>query len=95
MDCNTVVFSGHAVQRMFERGLTEADILQVIRQGEVIESYPTDTPYPSYLLLGASSGHVIHAVVARRDDIGRCYVVTVYLPDPHRWSADFKTRRKP
>lgn len=94
MDCAEVVFSGHAVQRMFARGLNEADILQVIRQGEVIESYPQDTPYPSNLLLGMSRGVFIHAVVARRDD-GRCFVVTAYVPDPRRWNADFKTRRQP
>lgn len=77
------------------RGLTEADILQVIRQGEIIESYPNDTPYPSSLMLGFSGGVPIHVVVARREDIGRCIVVTVYVPDPLRWSPDFKTRRQP
>lgn len=94
MDCAEVVFSGHAVQRMFARSLNEMDILQVIRQGEVIESYPQDTPYPSDLLLGVSRGVFIHAVVARRGD-GRCIVVTAYVPDPLRWNADFKTRRQP
>lgn len=80
---------------MFERGLTETSILQVIRQGEIIASYPNDTPYPSYLLLGFSGVLPIHAVVARAEDTGRCIVVTVYVPDPHRWSPDFKTRRLP
>jgi ribosomal protein S26 len=94
MNCAEVVFSGHAVQRMFARGLNEADILQVIRQGEIIESYPHDTPYPSKLLLGVSRGVIIHAVVARRDD-RRCIVVTAYVPDPQRWNTDFKTRRQP
>ena len=75
MDCAEVVFSGHAVQRMFARGLNEADILQIIQHGEVIESYPRDTPFPSSLVLGVSRNTVIHAVVARRDD-GRCIVVT-------------------
>lgn len=95
MDCNEVVFSGHAVQRMFARGLTEADILQVIRQGAIIESYPNDTPYPSSLVLGFVGGVPVHTVVARRADTGRCIVVTVYIPDPLRWSPDFKTRRQP
>lgn len=95
MDCSEVVFSGHAVRRMFERSLTEADILQVIRQGEIIESYPDDTPHPSNLLLGFSGAVPIHAVVARQVDTGRCIVVTVYVPDPRRWSPDFKTRRQP
>lgn len=94
MECSEVVFSGHAVRRMFERSLTEADILRVIRSGETIESYLNDTPYPSELLSDASGAVPIHTVVGRRDD-GRCVVVTVYVPNPKRWSADFKTRRKP
>jgi hypothetical protein len=36
---------------MFERSLAEPDILQLIAQGEAIEEYPHDTPYPSALLL--------------------------------------------
>lgn len=51
MDCRSVAFSGHAVRRMFERAMTEADILQVIKDGEVIEDYPQDTPYPTSALV--------------------------------------------
>jgi Domain of unknown function (DUF4258) len=47
MECSSIVFSGHAVRRIFERSLAELDVLQVIAQGEVIEEDPSDTPYPS------------------------------------------------
>ena len=34
--CNEVVFSGHAVRRLFERSLTASQVRQVIAAGEVI-----------------------------------------------------------
>lgn len=36
MDCKRVVFSGHAIQRMFERAISRDDVLAVIAQGETI-----------------------------------------------------------
>ena len=95
MNCSEIVFSGHAVQRMYERSLTEADVVHVIGQGVIIEAYPHDTPYPSNLLLAFVRTIPVHAVVARVDTTGRCIVVTVYVPDPARWNSDFKTRRRP
>ncbi len=93
MDCSTVAFSGHAVRRMFERGLSETAILQVIAQGAVIEDYPHDTLYPSALLLGWIGPTPVHVVAARNPTTRECVTVTVYVPDPARWSADFRTRR--
>ena len=52
MDCEKISFSGHAVQRMFERGIGKEAVIGVIRTGEVIVSYPDDYPYPSFLMLG-------------------------------------------
>jgi hypothetical protein len=49
----------------------------------------------SALLLGFTHGAPLHVLVARDDDRGNCYVVTVYRPDPELWGSDFKTRRKP
>jgi len=92
MECSSIVFSGHAVRRMFERSLAEPDILQVIAQGEVIEEYPSDTPYPSALLLGFIGTTPVHVVVAREVVTGDCVVVTVYIPNPARRSPDFHTR---
>lgn len=47
MDCAEVVFSGHAIRRMFERTLGRDAILDVVWGGEVIAEYPDDRPYPS------------------------------------------------
>jgi Domain of unknown function (DUF4258) len=67
----------------------------IISEGEVITSYPDDTPYPSVLLLGFHQGRSVHVVVARDTSTLLCYMVTVYHPDSKLWSADFKTPRQP
>ena len=36
-ECSRIQFSGHAVRRLFERQMTEGDIVQVIRRGEALE----------------------------------------------------------
>jgi hypothetical protein len=35
-----------------ERGITIAEIEQALQNGEIIERYPDDQPYPSCLVLG-------------------------------------------
>lgn len=95
MDCADVQFSGHAIRRMFERGLSRHAILITVRKGEVIADYPDDKPYPSCLVLGVDAGKPVHVVVARENEQRHCVVVTVYQPDPAIWTDDFKRRRQP
>ncbi|MDN5870865.1 MAG: DUF4258 domain-containing protein [Nitrococcus sp.] len=94
MDCADVLFSGHAVQRIFERALQRDDILGIVRDGEVIAEYSDDKPHPSCLLLGFVYGEPIHVVVAREAESRRCFVVTAYVPNPIMWFDDFRTRRQ-
>jgi len=92
-DCHTLVFSGHAVQRMFERGVTETEVRGVIEAGEVIASYPDDRPYPTCLMLGFRAALPLHVVIAWDRGAATCHVVTVYVPDPKMWHPDYRTRR--
>ncbi|WP_290649739.1 DUF4258 domain-containing protein [Aquisalimonas sp.] len=94
MDCTGVSFSGHALRRMFERGLNQQPILDTIAGGEVIAEYPDDQPYPSCVMRGFVEGQPVHVVVAREPERHACFVVTAYRPDPGIWSDDFKTRRQ-
>lgn len=84
----------HALERLLERGFSRAQIIEAIMKGEVIESYPTDRPYPSCLIL--KSGEEPLHVVAAIDAAGNiCHVITVYEPDLEHFEPDLKTRRKP
>lgn len=95
MNCDSLMFSRHALTRMFERGLMTSDIAAIIGTGEVIQEYPEDRPYPSALILGFKNSTAIHAVVAKDPAGGTCYVVTAYVPDANLWTADFRRRIKP
>lgn len=92
-DFKQVLFSGHAVRRMFERGLNKDDVLGIVRGGEVIADYPHDEPYPSCLLLGFVRDRPVHVVLAHESETDTAVVVTAYEPDPRLWSDDFRTRR--
>jgi hypothetical protein len=87
-----VVFSGHAIQRMFERGIGR-DVLAVIAQGKTIAEYADDKPYPSRLLLGFVGARPLHVILASDDEAVLCIVVTVYEPTVEHWSGDFRARR--
>ncbi len=95
MQCKEVKFSGHAVRRLFERKLTRQAVTEVLQNGEVIDEYPDDSPYPSYLILGFHSGRALHVVASFDERTQVCYIITAYEPDPKQWGKDFKTRRKP
>ena len=88
-----LVFRVHALRRMFERNFSVDDIRAVIDDGETIEDYPGDQPYPSRLVLGWRGARPVHVVVAHNLSQNELIVVTVYEPDPELWEADFKRRK--
>jgi len=89
-----IVYRVHAIARMFERGISEAEVQDALETGETIERYPDDTPYPSRLVLGWYGGRAIHVVAADNLEEDETIVVTVYEPDPTLWEPGFR-RRKP
>ena len=93
MNCQQIIFSQHAVQRMFERGIQTNAIRAIIESGEVIGDYPDDQPFPSYLVLGYVEGRPIHVVIAIDAISQRCYIITAYVPDLDIWHPDFRTKR--
>lgn len=87
-------FRLHAVQRMFERRITDEDVRHVIESGEVIQEYVDDKPYPSRLLLGWVARRPLHVVVADNHEDRMTIVITVYEPDGALWEEDFRRRRR-
>jgi len=89
-----VAFRVHALQRMFERGISEAEVRAVLEGGETIEHYPDDVPYPSRLVLGRKGARVLHVVVAEAHAEDLTIVITVYEPDIDLWEPGFRRRRR-
>ena len=79
---------------MVKRGINGIDVREVLTSGEVIESYPDDTPYPSRLVLGWRGSRPIHVVAAENADADETIVITVYEPDTELWEAGFRRRRE-
>jgi len=88
------IFRVHALRRMYERNIMVQDVEAVLETGEVIEQYPSDTPYPSRLLLGWRGSRPLHVVAAENSGEKEWIVITAYEPDPAHWELGFK-RRKP
>jgi len=80
---------------MFEREISDEEVLKVIQEGEVIEEYPNDEPYPSMLILDFVNDRPIHVVLAVNEEESMGIVVTAYQPDPSLWRDNFRRRRKP
>lgn len=92
---NRVRITDHADVEANADGLTYEEIAFSAMHGEIIEEYPSDKPYPSCLILGAtSSGVALHSVWAYNMDNRWAVLVTVYRPDPRRW-INWRERRKP
>ena len=95
MDFTEVFFTGHAIQRMFERGISKEDVMSVLTDGETIAEYPEDRPFPSCLMVSSPGGRPLHVVIAFDRASRICHILTAYYPDPDKWTPDGKLRRRP
>ena len=91
-DLDNIIISQHAFVRLRERGITTDGVIDGIRSGEIIEQYPDDYPYPSFLVLGwLVNNKPIHIVCGVGD--GKLWIITAYIPGTDKWDDDYKTRK--
>ena len=84
----------HADEEAQADSLAFDEVFFSVLQGEIIEDYPTDKPYPSCLIYGDNfQGEPIHSVWAFNDKTQWAVLITVYRPDPNRWT-NWRERRK-
>jgi hypothetical protein len=83
----------HALERMMERKIPREAVKEVLKNGEIIEDYPDDKPYPSALFLAWINNEPLHVVAALDNETKWCFVITAYKPDLEHFESDFKTRR--
>ncbi|ANR71888.1 hypothetical protein AXF19_06335 [Selenomonas sp. oral taxon 126] len=86
-------WTNHILTRLFQRGISIDDVMHTMTNGEIIERYPEDYPYPSYLIFGVTVKNAwLHVVCGI--SIDRLHLITAYNPDPERWESDGKTRKE-
>lgn len=95
-DSWAIEYRVHATRRMFRRSIEENDVKRVLANGTIIEVYQTDLPFPSLLINGLTeTDRPLHAVVGVDADSCRLYLVTIYEPDPKKWSKNNTKRVSP
>lgn len=84
-----VLYTRHARDEMAEEEFGEIRAIEVtaaVMNGKIIESYPDDKPYPSYLIYGMTpEQRPLHLVCSYAEDSDLLIIITVYHPDPTRW----------
>ena len=90
---NKIRISDHADEEAQSDQLSFDEIFTSIFQGEIIEDYPEDKPYPSCLIYGLNlKNEPIHSVWGYNQENQWAVLITVYRPDPQRW-IKYKRRR--
>jgi hypothetical protein len=92
LESEKINWSQHILKKMQKRRIKINDIMVSIKNGEIIENYPDDYPYPSCLILGYNKEEKpIHIVCAVGNN--KLWMITTYYPDEKIWEDDFKNRR--
>lgn len=95
IDNKRLSWQKHALVRMFERDIYKEEVKKTLLEGELIEEYLDDKPYPSFLVLrNNESGKPLHVVASVDKHKKWCYIITAYRPDNIHFEDDFKTRKK-
>ena len=91
-ECDKIYWTEHALKRMVVRDISRDDVKNCIINGEIIEEYPEDYPYPSALIFGRKlNGEIIHVVCGIDEKI---YFITAYEPTTEKFMEDLRTRRQ-
>ena len=86
-------WTNHVMIRLLQRNITQKDVKYALANGEIIEEYESDYPYPSCLVYGINlNNEIIHIVCGSNGE--ELWVITAYYPDNIEWENDMKTRKE-
>ena len=89
------VYRAHAIERMFQRDISETDVENAVKNGKIIEEYLEDKPYPSFLVLHYEENNInkpLHVVYAKNGN--EVIIITAYRPQKSKWSNNYQLRIK-
>ena len=86
-------FSRHALKRVVERNISDAEIREAGGALEIIEDYPEDKYSPSCLGLGFTRNYrPLHLQVCYSSS-DTVKIITLYEPNPAEW-IEYRIRRR-
>lgn len=85
-------WTNHVIVRLFQRRITQEDVENAILNGEIIEEYESDYPYPSCLIYGINLKNEVLHVVCGSSEI-ELWVITAYYPNRVEWEENLKIRK--
>lgn len=86
-------WTNHIAIRLLQRNISQEDIELALLNGEIIENYEDDYPYPSCLVLGINNyNKYIHIVCGSNGT--ELWLITAYYPNKTEWENDLKTRKE-
>jgi len=86
-----IEFTYHARTQMYKRKIDSTEVKQCLLNGEIIEEYRDDKPYPSFLLYAKLNQKYLHVVCAVAKE--QLFIITTYYPDENLWIAHKKRKR--
>ncbi len=87
-----IYWTKHAEFRFAERHILQEDGKHCVMTGEIIATYPEETP-PCCLFLGSDlQQNPLHVLVSVKE--GNVVFITGYRPSEKIWKKDFKTRKE-
>lgn len=91
-ESDAVFVTEHAAERYRQRKIRTRDVRKAVENGEIIEQYENDFPFPSCLILGKDEkGREIHVCMSDEGTSSR--IITAYYPSLDKWNEDYRTRR--
>lgn len=89
-----VVLTEHVFDKVRSIDMTLAEFEELLGDGEVIEEQETAPGQLKELVLMIDWKRPLHVVIIVDQARGEERIVTVYEPDPERWSHDYRRRRR-
>lgn len=87
-----LLWTYHVNMRMKDRLISRDMLLSAIGSYEIIEEYPQDKYFPSYLVLGRHEKGAFHVLFGVDVYNVNVRVITAYHPHPEQWGDGFKRR---
>lgn len=89
-----LLWTYHVNMRLGQRFIARETIIQAADTYEIVEAYPEDKYFPSYLLLGRAGNDAFHVLFGADVDGQNVRIITAYYPSSDEWEMNLKTRRR-